>query len=88
MLRFMYHTLILLSAQVEKSKREKWVKEQTRRIKEITMKGLEPEIQKIMDNHKVELEKAQGYTHFFILHDQMGLFAYLKKSKPILTMKT
>eukprot|EP00039_Didymoeca_costata_P009065 m.120102 g.120102 ORF g.120102 m.120102 type:complete len:570 (-) comp14346_c0_seq4:38-1747(-) len=50
---------ILKQKEVEKSKREKWVKEQTRRIKEITMKGLEPEIQKIMDNHKVELEKAQ-----------------------------
>jgi 5-azacytidine-induced protein 1 len=31
-------------AAAEKMRREKWVKEQTRKIKEMTIKGIEPEI--------------------------------------------
>eukprot|EP00912_Choanoflagellata_sp_UC4_P001173 UC4_evm2s733 len=44
---------LLLKA--EKSRREKWITERTRQIKEATVKGLEPEIQKILAKHKKDI---------------------------------
>ena len=38
----------------EKNKRDAWLSEKTNEIKEITIKGLEPEIQKIISKHKQE----------------------------------
>ncbi|XP_061087316.1 centrosomal protein of 131 kDa [Conger conger] len=48
----------LMSAN-EKVRREKWINEKTKKIKEITVKGLEPEIQKLMAKHKAELKKLR-----------------------------
>ncbi|XP_062269695.1 centrosomal protein of 131 kDa isoform X2 [Platichthys flesus] len=48
----------LMSA-TEKVRREKWIDEKTRKIKEITVKGLEPEIQKLISKHKQELKKLR-----------------------------
>uniref|UniRef100_A0A6Q2YQ00 Centrosomal protein 131 n=1 Tax=Esox lucius TaxID=8010 RepID=A0A6Q2YQ00_ESOLU len=48
----------LMSA-TEKIRREKWIDEKTKRIKEITVKGLEPEIQKLISKHKQELKKLR-----------------------------
>nr|XP_020460446.1 centrosomal protein of 131 kDa isoform X2 [Monopterus albus] len=48
----------LMSAS-EKIRREKWIDEKTKKIKEITVKGLEPEIQKLISKHKQELKKLQ-----------------------------
>ncbi|XP_039990410.1 centrosomal protein of 131 kDa isoform X1 [Xiphias gladius] len=48
----------LMSA-TEKIRREKWIDEKTRKIKEITVKGLEPEIQKLISKHKQELKKLR-----------------------------
>ncbi|XP_040312576.1 centrosomal protein of 131 kDa isoform X5 [Herpailurus yagouaroundi] len=49
----------LMSA-TEKVRREKWINEKTRKIKEITVRGLEPEIQKLIAKHKQELKKLKG----------------------------
>ena len=42
----------------EKLRRERWIEEKTRKIKEITVRGLEPEIQKLINKHKTELTKV------------------------------
>ncbi|XP_058476449.1 centrosomal protein of 131 kDa isoform X5 [Solea solea] len=44
----------------EKIRREKWIDEKTKKIKEITVKGLEPEIQKLISKHKQELKKLRS----------------------------
>ncbi|KAG5262811.1 hypothetical protein AALO_G00279160 [Alosa alosa] len=48
----------LMSA-TEKVRREKWIDEKTKKIKEITVKGLEPEIQKLISRHRQELRKLR-----------------------------
>ncbi|KAM6896924.1 centrosomal protein of 131 kDa [Xenentodon cancila] len=48
----------LMSA-TEKIRREKWIDEKTKKIKEVTIKGLEPEIQKLISKHKQELKKLR-----------------------------
>lgn len=47
-------------AAAEKIKRESWAEEKTREVKELTIKGLEPEIQRLMAKHKVDLRKVQA----------------------------
>ncbi|XP_057392820.1 centrosomal protein of 131 kDa isoform X3 [Balaenoptera acutorostrata] len=49
----------LMSA-TEKVRREKWINEKTQKIKEITVKGLEPEIQKLITKHKQEVKKLKS----------------------------
>ncbi|KAM6164349.1 centrosomal protein of 131 kDa [Rhynchocyon petersi] len=49
----------LMSA-TEKVRREKWINEKTKKIKEITVKGLEPEIQKLIAQHKQEVRKLRS----------------------------
>ncbi|XP_061232839.1 centrosomal protein of 131 kDa isoform X2 [Neopsephotus bourkii] len=48
----------LMSA-TEKIRREKWIDEKTRKIREITVKGLEPELQKLMAKHKQDIRKLK-----------------------------
>uniref|UniRef100_A0A8C7EEG5 Centrosomal protein 131 n=1 Tax=Nothoprocta perdicaria TaxID=30464 RepID=A0A8C7EEG5_NOTPE len=48
----------LMSA-TEKIRREKWMDEKTKKIKEITVKGLEPEIQKLIAKHKQDIKKLK-----------------------------
>jgi 5-azacytidine-induced protein 1 len=43
----------------EKIRREKWVRENTKKIKELTVKGLELEINKMTANHKQEIEELK-----------------------------
>ncbi|NXX10077.1 CP131 protein, partial [Larus smithsonianus] len=43
----------------EKIKREKWIDEKTKKIKEITVKGLEPEIQKLIAKHRQDIRKLK-----------------------------
>lgn len=49
----------LMSA-TEKVRREKWISEKTRKIKEITVRGLEPEIQKLIAKHKQEVKRLRS----------------------------
>ncbi|NWW10785.1 CP131 protein, partial [Oreocharis arfaki] len=48
----------LMSA-TEKVQREKWIEEKTKKIKEITVKGLEPEIQKLMAKHREDIRQLK-----------------------------
>lgn len=43
----------------EKIKRDKWIQEKTKTIKDQTVLGLEPEIQKLIAQHKVQLRQAE-----------------------------
>ncbi|XP_049716262.1 centrosomal protein of 131 kDa [Elephas maximus indicus] len=49
-----------LMSTTEKVRREKWINEKTKKIKEITVKGLEPEIQKLIAQHKQEVKKLKS----------------------------
>eukprot|EP00743_Colponemidia_sp_Colp-15_P007969 GILK01008631.1.p1 GENE.GILK01008631.1~~GILK01008631.1.p1 ORF type:complete len:651 (+),score=187.86 GILK01008631.1:96-1955(+) len=42
-----------------KLRQEKWVAEKTKSIKELTVKGLEPEIQRMLQKHKIEIRKLE-----------------------------
>ncbi|NWS04112.1 CP131 protein, partial [Motacilla alba] len=48
----------LMSA-TEKVRREKWIEEKTKKIKEITVKGLEPEIQKLVAKHREDIRQLK-----------------------------
>ncbi|XP_077359546.1 centrosomal protein of 131 kDa isoform X3 [Festucalex cinctus] len=57
-----------LMSVTEKIRREKWIDEKTKKIKEITVKGLEPEIQKLISKHKQELKKLRTLHEAELLH--------------------
>ncbi|XP_035198404.1 centrosomal protein of 131 kDa [Oxyura jamaicensis] len=48
-----------LTSATEKIRREKWIDEKTKKIKEITVKGLEPEIQKLIAKHRQDIRKLK-----------------------------
>uniref|UniRef100_A0A8C9U7A1 Centrosomal protein 131 n=1 Tax=Scleropages formosus TaxID=113540 RepID=A0A8C9U7A1_SCLFO len=73
----------LMSA-TEKIRREKWINEKTKKIKEITVKGLEPEIQKLISKHKQELARLK------VLHeaelqqaDERAVQRYMQQSEEL-----
>ncbi|KAJ3001828.1 Centrosomal protein of 131 kDa, partial [Thoreauomyces humboldtii] len=43
----------------EKIKRDKWIQEKTKAIKDQTIKGLEPEIQRMLSQHKVQIRQME-----------------------------
>ena len=45
--------------QAEKIRRKKWEEQKIKEIKELTAKGLEPEIEKIITNHKTEINNME-----------------------------
>ncbi|PAA93717.1 hypothetical protein BOX15_Mlig032023g27, partial [Macrostomum lignano] len=49
-----------LHAAAEKLRREKWEAEKTKKIKELTVKGLEPEIQAMVARHKQEIQRLRA----------------------------
>jgi 5-azacytidine-induced protein 1 len=49
----------------EKIKRDKWMEAQTQAIKESTIKGLEPEIQRLISSHKNTVQRLND-EHVFI----------------------
>ncbi|XP_061731961.1 centrosomal protein of 131 kDa isoform X2 [Nerophis ophidion] len=63
-----------LMSVTEKIRREKWIDEKTKKIKEITVKGLEPEIQKLISKHKQELKKLRSLHQAELLQaEQQGM---------------
>jgi hypothetical protein len=48
-----------ITIQQERLKRDKWIQEKTRQIKESTVKGLEPEIQNLVAGHKQALRQLE-----------------------------
>lgn len=58
-------------AAAEKVRREAWQEEKTARIKELTIKGLQPELQKVIDKAKSDLHAAHEQAAevlFTVLH--------------------
>lgn len=51
----------------EKLRREKWIHEKTQEIKEMTVKGLEPDIQKLIAKHKAEIKKIKAMKQVDLL---------------------
>ncbi|XP_046710438.1 centrosomal protein of 131 kDa isoform X3 [Silurus meridionalis] len=69
----------LMSA-TEKIRREKWIDEKTKKIKEITVKGLEPEIQKLISKHKQELKKLKAMHEAELLQaDERAAQRYVRQ---------
>ncbi|XP_046887637.1 centrosomal protein of 131 kDa isoform X2 [Hypomesus transpacificus] len=75
----------LMSA-TEKVRREKWIDEKTKKIKEITVKGLEPEIQKLISKHKQELKKLRVLHQAELLQaDERAAQRYVQQSELLRT---
>ncbi|XP_038130081.1 centrosomal protein of 131 kDa isoform X1 [Cyprinodon tularosa] len=73
----------LMSAQ-EKIRREKWIDEKTKKIKEITIKGLEPEVQKLISKHKQELKKLRTLHEAELLQaDERAAQKYARQSEEL-----
>ena len=64
-----------LSETSSKIRQEKWVDEKTRRIKEQTVRNLEPEIQRLMSRHTAELSDLEGHRDRQLL--QQGRFCLI-----------
>ena len=56
-----------VSEAAEKIRRDKWIKEKTQEIKELTVKGLEPEIQRLITKHKAEIKAIKSANQVSIL---------------------
>ncbi|XP_019370560.1 PREDICTED: centrosomal protein of 131 kDa, partial [Gavialis gangeticus] len=73
----------LMSA-TEKLRREKWIDEKTKRIKEITVKGLEPEIQKLISKHKQEIKKLKALHEAELLQsDERAAQRYMRQAQEL-----
>ncbi|XP_041745036.1 centrosomal protein of 131 kDa isoform X1 [Coregonus clupeaformis] len=73
-----------LMSVTEKVRREKWIDEKTKKIKEITVKGLEPEIQKLICKHKQELKKLRVLHEAELLQaDERAAQRYVRQSEEL-----
>uniref|UniRef100_A0A3P9I8Y8 Centrosomal protein 131 n=1 Tax=Oryzias latipes TaxID=8090 RepID=A0A3P9I8Y8_ORYLA len=72
----------LMSAS-EKIRRERWIDEKTKKIKEITVK-LEPEIQKLISKHKQELKKLRTLHEAELLQaDERAAQRYVRQCEEL-----
>ncbi|XP_010211025.1 PREDICTED: LOW QUALITY PROTEIN: centrosomal protein of 131 kDa, partial [Tinamus guttatus] len=73
----------LMSA-TEKIRREKWMDEKTKKIKEITVKGLEPEIQKLIAKHKQDIKKLKMLHEAELLQsDERAAQRYVRQAEEL-----
>ncbi|XP_041362383.1 centrosomal protein of 131 kDa-like isoform X2 [Gigantopelta aegis] len=73
-----------ISAATEKIRREKWIDEKTKKIKEMTVKGLEPEIQRLIAKHKGEMKKIKQIQEAELLEaDERAAQRYVKMTEEL-----
>ncbi|KAM9296917.1 LOW QUALITY PROTEIN: centrosomal protein of 131 kDa [Gastrophryne carolinensis] len=73
----------LMSA-TERVRREKWIDEKTKKIKEITVKGLEPEIQRLISKHKQEIRKLKALHEAELLQcDERAALRYVQQAEEL-----
>ncbi|XP_058026036.1 centrosomal protein of 131 kDa isoform X2 [Ahaetulla prasina] len=76
-----------LMTATEKIRREKWIDEKTKKIKEITVKGLEPEIQKLIAKHKLEIKKLKSLHEVELLQsDERAAQRYIRQTEELKEM--
>ncbi|KAM3847721.1 centrosomal protein of 131 kDa [Vipera latastei] len=76
-----------LMTATEKIRREKWIDEKTKKIKEITVKGLEPEIQKLIAKHKLEIKKLKSLHEVELLQsDERAAQRYIRQTEELREM--
>ncbi|XP_034268667.1 centrosomal protein of 131 kDa isoform X1 [Pantherophis guttatus] len=76
-----------LMTATEKIRREKWIDEKTKKIKEITVKGLEPEIQKLIAKHKLEIKKLKSLHEVELLQsDERAAQRYVRQTEELREM--
>ncbi|OAF65789.1 hypothetical protein A3Q56_06451 [Intoshia linei] len=65
-----------------KLQKEKWIKENENRIKERTIKGMQPTLEKLLSNHKNELKlQKTNHTKLLISADERAYEKYLTQSE-------
>ncbi|CAK8678836.1 unnamed protein product [Clavelina lepadiformis] len=73
---------VLIAA--EKLRREKWIDEKTKKIKEMTVKGLEPEIQRLIAKHKEEMKKVKAIQEAELLRsDERAGQRYIRQTEEL-----
>nr|XP_039254153.1 centrosomal protein of 131 kDa-like [Styela clava]XP_039254154.1 centrosomal protein of 131 kDa-like [Styela clava] len=73
----------VLSA-AEKLRREKWIEDKTKTIKEMTVKGLEPEIQRLIAKHKQEVKKIKAIHEAELLQsDERAGQRYIRQTEEL-----
>ncbi|XP_039766944.1 centrosomal protein of 131 kDa [Ornithorhynchus anatinus] len=68
----------------EKIRREKWIDEKTKKIKEITVRGLEPEIRKLMARHEGEVKKLKALHEAELLQaDERAARRFVERAREL-----
>ncbi|KAM4661888.1 LOW QUALITY PROTEIN: centrosomal protein of 131 kDa [Discoglossus pictus] len=71
-----------LMTATEKVRREKWIDDKTKKIKEITVKGPEPEIRRLIAKHKQEIRKLKALHEAELLQsDERAAQRYVRQAK-------